>query len=557
MILARLLAVVLATSPDAASTIAWEVPLACPDADWLATRVEAYLGRPLHDDELKHATERGFAGRVRAIEGGFELELVAGDSSTQRHHVADHDCQQLADVAASLLAIAIDPLALGPVVPLEHSEPPILVPPLPANSVGRREAALALSLEPVRVEDPAPNWELIPISEPSPRDRIKPSAKAGLRGLAVAEAGLALNLFPNPAPQVHAGLGLELHEPNARVAARIELLGGAALAGRFRANDGRELGGELLAWDLALRPCVIPRWGRFDVRACADVGAGQLRARGIGVQNPRWLAQGWLWAGGDLGLAMALQRRDAEPRVGAALILDIGAGANVIRPNFVVLDAGGGTSVSYVMRVRSLRERAEQPPAHALARSRALLVVGLGESTMIASGSAGLGFAGLAKLAAAIAAVAVAGAGVLAAERAPDEQAPIEIAAEHEPAKSRPTTATVGLLSVAPAGEDAIDELAPIPVTAPAIRRREPRPDPYELLRQARKALVDDEPAQALVLLASIPKKSATLRSERVATEVAALCRLDRSSDARAAVERFAAAEPDSPLLARLESACW
>lgn len=176
---------------------------------------------------------------------------------------------------------------------------------------------------------------------------------------------------------------------------------------------------------------------------------------------------------------------------------------------------------------------------------------------MIASGSAGLGFAGLAKLAAAIAAVAVAGAGVLAAERAPDEQAPIEIAAEHEPAKSRPTTATVGLLSVAPAGEDAIDELAPIPVTAPAIRRREPRPDPYELLRQARKALVDDEPAQALVLLASIPKKSATLRSERVATEVAALCRLDRSSDARAAVERFAAAEPDSPLLARLESACW
>jgi hypothetical protein len=69
--------------------------------------------------------------------------------------------------------------------------------------------------------------------------------------------------------------------------------------------------------------------------------------------------------------------------------------------------------------------------------------------------------------------------------------------------------------------------------------------------------LVEDQPAQALELLAGIPATSPTVRGERVATEVAALCRLDRSADARAAVEAFAAAEPGSPLLARLESACW
>jgi hypothetical protein len=355
MIFASLLAALLATSPEAAaSAIEWEVPLACPGADWLTSRVEAYLGRPLDPGELERAVDRGFAARVRASEGRFELELNTSEASAQRHRVSDHDCQRLAEVAASLLAIAIDPLALGsPVVPVEHSEPPIVVPPPAPRSEPPVEVAPVIEAEPPRVEPDPVTWELIPLMEDRPRDRSPrertEQGASHLRGLFLADAGLALGLFPDVAPQVHAGVGVERREPDARVGLRVELAGGAALAGRFRATDGRELGGDLIAWDLALRPCVVPRWGLVDLRGCAAVGAGQLRGRGIGVQNPQWIAQPWVWAGADLGLAVALRRRDAKPRAQAALFLDVGAGVNALRPNFVVLDASGGPDVRYVL----------------------------------------------------------------------------------------------------------------------------------------------------------------------------------------------------------------
>jgi hypothetical protein len=138
--------------------------------------------------------------------------------------------------------------------------------------------------------------------------------------------------------------------------------------------------------------------------------------------------------------------------------------------------------------------------------------------------------------------------GVIAVEHEAESEVPSEVAPRD--------VGTVELAAAVEAPHLSVDELAPIPVVAPAIRRKAP-PDPHELVRQARKALVDDQPAQALELLGRIPGSSPTLRGERVATEVAALCRLDRGAEAQELVEAFALAEPSSPLLARLDSACW
>ncbi|HLT40699.1 MAG TPA: hypothetical protein VK034_30695, partial [Enhygromyxa sp.] len=153
MLAASLLAVLLATSPVAARAIGghdgptgperaevaggwmrWDAPLGCPGAEWLMARVEDYLGRPLAADELEAASTRGLGGHVRTgAHGRFELELHVDDAAELRHQISDHDCRRLADTAASLLAIAIDPLALGgSVVPLELAEPAILVPLEPA-----------------------------------------------------------------------------------------------------------------------------------------------------------------------------------------------------------------------------------------------------------------------------------------------------------------------------------------------------------------------------------------------------------------------------------------
>jgi hypothetical protein len=359
MVPASLLVALLVAGPTASaslrqpSAIEWEAPLGCPDADWLNARIEAYLGRPLSAADRHEA--RGLRGRVRSgAHGRFELELVAGD----RRRVADHDCRRLADVAASLLAIALDPLALGePLVPLERAEPAIPIPPLSTESPIVIEVSLvaepkrAMELEPV-------TWELVPVAEDliDHRQRDRSSPDGNLRGLLAADAGLALGLFPNPAPQVHGRVGFDLHEPDARLGLRVELDGGAALAGRFRAGDGRELGGDLLAWDVGLRPCAVPRWHRLDLRACVGAGAGQLRGRGVGVVDSQQVAQPWAWAGADFGVALALHRRDARPRVSAALVVDLGAGVNLLRPNFVVLDANG-PDIAYVMPIASGRGR--------------------------------------------------------------------------------------------------------------------------------------------------------------------------------------------------------
>ncbi|MFO7568062.1 MAG: hypothetical protein R6X02_35800 [Enhygromyxa sp.] len=360
MVPASLLAALLAASPPGSSSaLEWEAPLGCPGVDWLDARLEAYLGRPLAALERREALAQGLGGRVRSGEDGrFELELELGEA---RHHLADHDCRRLADSAASVLAIAIDPLALGgPVVPLEEAEPAILVPPIEPPVVDQG----SLAPQP-RSSVPEPvTWELRAGTDEDGLDQGRDRGPSGrersfgrLRGLLAADAGLALGLFPNPAPQVHARVGFDLHEPDARLGLRVELDGGAALGGRFRASDGRELGGDLIAWDLALRPCAVPRWGRVDLRACAGAGAGQLRARGVGVVDPQQVAQPWVWAGADLGLAVALHRRDAQPRLAAALVLDLGAGLNLLRPNFAVLDHSGGPDIAYVMPIAFGRGR--------------------------------------------------------------------------------------------------------------------------------------------------------------------------------------------------------
>jgi RNA polymerase sigma factor (sigma-70 family) len=197
------------------------------------------------------------------------------------------------------------------------------------------------------------------------------------------------------------------------------------------------------------------------------------------------------------------------------------------------------------VRTEPLREQPEQPPAQALARSRALVIAGIGKGVMVASGGGSLAVFG--KVAAAVAALLLAGVGVIAVEHEAESEVPSDVA---------PRELGTVELAVVEASNESVDELVPIPVVAPAVRRTA-SPDPHELVRQARKALVDDEPARALELLEGIPGSSPTLRGERVATEVAALCRLDRSAEAERVVEAFALAEPNSPLLARLDSACW
>lgn len=171
--------------------------------------------------------------------------------------------------------------------------------------------------------------------EPNPGRRTRVSLGAS--------AGLALALFPNPAPEVHGNVGIS--HGGARAAFRGELLGGAILGGQFRSADG-VAGGDLLAWDIGLRPCGVPRWGIVELRVCGAVGAGQIRARGVNVEPALQRAHPWVWVSPELGLSVAVSNR-------VALFVDLGANFNVYRPTFSI----SNPDVEFVTPVVSARGR--------------------------------------------------------------------------------------------------------------------------------------------------------------------------------------------------------
>jgi hypothetical protein len=183
-------------------------------------------------------------------------------------------------------------------------------------------------------------------ADPNVRDVDRPPASNLPRRTQVslgASAGLALELFPNPAPEVHANIGVSRGGP--RAAFRGELLGGVIPGGRFRSTDG-QAGGNLLAWDIGVRPCGVPRWGIVELRVCAAFGGGQIRARGVNVEPRLQRAHPWLWLSPELGLAFDVSDR-------WALFVDLGANFNVYRPRFSISDP----DAEFVTPVASARGR--------------------------------------------------------------------------------------------------------------------------------------------------------------------------------------------------------
>jgi hypothetical protein len=314
--------------------LTWEAPLHCPTRADTAAAIEHYLGRTLADADPP--TDM----RVREAAGGYRLELR---TRVGAHVIEGVDCGRLIQLAASVAAIAIDPLAQGtpiepPSLARREPDPDPRAAPLETTKVELPSVEPEAPLITPPMPEPPPNeWQLVegPADRPERRD---PRTKR-VRGLLSASAGLGLAVFPGPSPGVEAGVGID------RGALHVELGGGGWFAGRFRSSDA-EVGGDLRAWQASVRPCGVPRWRRLELRACGVLGAGQVAARGVGVVDPQWVRQPWVWIAGELGLAVVLHPR-------AALFLDVGAAANLLRPRFWT-DAPAS---EYVMPIVSGRGR--------------------------------------------------------------------------------------------------------------------------------------------------------------------------------------------------------
>jgi hypothetical protein len=135
------------TADELPLDLAWNAPAACPDAQSERDEVRRRVGQLAGD----RRTTRVFADiAIRSdASGAFQLSLRTrvGDTTGERD-LTGRDCRQLADAAALVLALLINPdAALAPVPPPPASPPSLPAPPNPAEADPARVAHLAAGIE--------------------------------------------------------------------------------------------------------------------------------------------------------------------------------------------------------------------------------------------------------------------------------------------------------------------------------------------------------------------------------------------------------------------------
>ena len=211
---------------------------------------------------------------------------------------------------------------------------------------------------------------------------------------------------------------------------------------------------------------------------------------------------------------------------------------------------------------RTLREQPEQPDATVQNRAWGLLLAAVAKPGALATG--GLLSLASAKLVAVLGSVTmVAAVTVLAVQAEPRASTPPVMRSSASPsAADRDTHEAV--IALAP---ELDPELPAVVVQAPQPRPRpssaslsaspSPSPGPGKQIPLARAALVSGDPERALELLDALDPADDRMHDQRVATQVAALCKLGEVDRARTIVEELRAADPTAPVLEQLDGACW
>ncbi len=384
------LAAVLLLAPAEGLRLDWQAPAACPDGEALRARVIDLVGA-----EATGRTRLRARAVVRAEAGRWTMALdLLREGGQDRRTLVDRDCRALAEAAALMIAVAIDPQARlsGPVpgdssigdggVPKDSSLVPLPpgeaatgpgasdqgnAAPVPQDSSDAgapgssdpASGAPAISGPPAVLEDSSRDPAVPPDSS---RDPAAPRArsKANGRGARKLQVGLRLGaglgfarLLPGPHAALDLGLGLEgrlwrievagLWVPPVRGAAASD----AGIGGVFRLGAGE------------LRGCAVPGLrGRplvFPLCVGLQLGAMHGQGRGSGLQREQAARSPWI----ATRVGAALRWRPRDGRIGLWLGLD--AIVALTRPKFVTAGGvlvheaapvGGQASVGLEVRLR-------------------------------------------------------------------------------------------------------------------------------------------------------------------------------------------------------------
>ncbi len=245
-------------APRAEGTVElqWQAPEGCPDG----TRVRDEIRRFVATGAQTGTLDRVVADARVVREGEryvLELELRLPDGAMKKRIEADK-CEVLASAAALVMAVMLDPKAV-----VETVDAPVEPAPTPPPVAEPRVAPPVVAPKPV-----------------APTRKVQ----ALVRAFAVGSYGAM--------PRFGAAFGGAI---GARIGrARVELVAFGELPQRQRSTAQPGAGARIDLWTLGARGCFAPAVKRVDFPLCAGVEAGQLRARGFGLQVPRRPTAPWL-----------------------------------------------------------------------------------------------------------------------------------------------------------------------------------------------------------------------------------------------------------------------
>lgn len=228
--------------------------------------------------------------RAAARRWTADLELTS-DSGHSRRRLHGASCSAVAEAAAFVTAVAVDPGVL--------SRDP--------GAVAEPAAALpADAPPPAIVPEPQPPPDTPPVVVPpptvTPPTAHAPARRAGPRGFVRVTGGLEAFGLPRVGPQVGLAAGL---------------LGRAwrfELAGSYRAPTTEfsdvvpTAGARLRLWAVAVRGCGVVRPAILEVPLCAGIEAGQVIGEGVGYDGGRTARLPWAAAVFGPALAWAPRR---------------------------------------------------------------------------------------------------------------------------------------------------------------------------------------------------------------------------------------------------------
>lgn len=300
----------------------WSAPPGCPEESDVRKAIDRYLGR---DDFDRAVDDVRVSGAVRRMGEVWRLTTaVELPTTVVERTVEASGCADLANAAGLMIAVALDPLrVIRKVVPVEEV----------ADTPSSADEGTADQGKPDTEarhgdEDDGSGHVSAAGSSPPPDQTPAPAARRRwsleLRTGGAGEIGTTTKL--------RGGTWLAIALFVDRV--RVEVSGQYWFPREFRPFvDAPGAGASLQLGAAALRACYAPNVKRVEFPSCLSVEAGQMRARGIGLQETRVSRRPWVALAVGQEIAWTSGRH-----IGLWLGLD--AVVNLVRPRVHVRDLG-------------------------------------------------------------------------------------------------------------------------------------------------------------------------------------------------------------------------